>query len=138
MQIDEKKQALGEFLEERKELRYWANRVDSLEGLDTYHSPTATGIPASSGNINQSSRVEEAVVELETARENKRLSMERAEAARTRVIAIIQTAPKADQRIVLLRRYIDGMGWEEIAEASYRSRTWVLNTHSAALKVVQL
>lgn len=131
MKNEEKKRALCEYLEEKKVLAYWEKKVEEYESLDLYRSPAITAMPAGTGSGNP---IEIAVVELETARENKRAAVELVAAALKRVTAIIQTAPTADERIVLMQRYIDGMDWEQIAEAAGKSRTWATNTHGTAIK----
>lgn len=131
MKNEEKKRALREYLEERRVLEYWEQKVEEYEGLDLYRSSAITAVPAGAGAGNP---IEIAVVELETARENKRSAVELVAAALKRVTAIIQTAPTADERIVLMQRYIDGMEWEQIAEVAGKSKTWATNTHGTAIK----
>lgn len=135
MRNEAKKKALGEYMEAKKEWGYWARKVAELEPLDLYSSPSLSGMPGggSAGNL-----IEAAVVELETAREHKAEAKIRMEAARARVMAIIQTAPEADQRVLLMRRYIDGQSWDDIAEAEGKSRTWATNTHGTAMKLITL
>lgn len=133
MKNEDKKKALNEYLEAKKELNYWAKKVAELEPLDMYRSPTASGMPSGGGPGNP---IEAAVVELEAARENKSRAEEYTRAARERVMEIIQTAPAADQRVLLMRRYIDGMSWDDIAEAEGKSRTWATNTHGTAVKLI--
>ena len=70
------------------------------------------------------------------AEENKRRATAKAQDARERVMALIDTVQDAGQRILLMRRYIDGMTWDDIAEAFGRSRTWATNTHGTAIKAV--
>ena len=135
MRNEAKKKALGEYLEVKKEWGYWARKVAELEPLDLYRSPSLSGMPGGGSAGNQ---IEAAVVELETAREHKAEAKTRMEAARARVMAIIQTAPEADQRVLLMRRYIDGQSWDDIAEAEGKSRTWATNTHGTAMKLITL
>ena len=40
--------------------------------------------------------------------------------------------------MLLMRRYIDGMSWEDAAEAAGKSRTWATNTHGEALLYIRL
>jgi len=131
----EKKKALGEYLEAKKELKYWVKKVADLAPLALYRSPSANAMPPGGGSGNP---IEAAVVELETARENERAAVKKATAAKARVMAIIQTAPEADQRVLLMRRYIDGMEWEDIAEAEGKSKTWATNLHGTAMKFIKL
>lgn len=135
MRNEVKKKALGEYLEAKKEWGYWARKVAELEPLDLYRSPSLSGMPGGGSAGNQ---IEAAVVELETAREHKAEAKIRMEAAHARVMAIIQTAPEADQRVLLMRRYIDGQSWDDIAEAEGKSRTWATNTHGTAMKLITL
>lgn len=120
MKNEHKKKALGEYLEAKKEWVYWAKKVEELEKLDIYRSPAITGMPGSGSTGNQ---IEAAVLELETNREYKAAAQKRMEEAHAKVMDIIQTAPEADQRVLLMRRYIDGQSWDEIAEAAGKSRT---------------
>lgn len=135
MRNEAKKKALGEYLEAKKEWGYWAGKVAELEPLDLYSSPSLSGMPRGGSAGNQ---IEAAVVELETAREHKSEAQTRMEKAHARVMAIIQTAPEADQRVLLMRRYIDGKSWDDIAEAEGKSRTWATNTHGTAMKLITL
>lgn len=135
MRNEAKKKALGEYQEAKKEWGYWAGKVAELEPLDLYRSLSLSGMPGGGSAGNQ---IEAAVVELETAREHKAEAKIRMEAARARVMAIIQTAPEADQRVLLMRRYIDGQSWDDIAEAEGKSRTWATNTHGTAMKLITL
>ena len=131
----EKKTALSEYLEAKKELKYWVKKVADLAPLALYRSPSASSAPPGGGTGNP---IEMAVVELETARENERIAAEKVKAAKARVMAIIQTAPEADQRVLLMRRYIDGMEWDEIAEEEGKSKTWATNLHGTAMKFITL
>lgn len=135
MRNEAKKKALSEYLEAKKEWGYWARKVAELEPLDLYRSPSISGMPGGGSAGNQ---IEAAVVELEAAREHKAAAKDRMEDARARVMAIIQTAPEADQRVLLMRRYIDGQSWDDIAEAEGKSRTWATNTHGTAMKLITL
>lgn len=134
-QNEKKKAALNEYLDALKEVDYWANKVENMEKSNGYRSPDATAAPISGkvGNPTTS-----AVLELETARENELDARQYAREAKRRVLALIQQAPTADQRVLLMRRYIDGMGWEEVAEAADKSRTWATNTHGTALLHIEL
>ena len=61
-----------------------------------------------------------------------------AKEAKRRVLSLIQMARTADQKVLLMRRYIDGMSWEDAAEAAGKSRTWATNTHGEALLYIRL
>lgn len=54
------------------------------------------------------------------------------------ILSLIQMARTADQKVLLMRRYIDGMSWEDAAEAAGKSRTWATNTHGEALLYIRL
>ncbi len=135
MSFDEKKRALAEYGDAIKELQYWQGRVEQLAGMDVYRSPGFTAAP---GGGDGASKVEMAVLELEAAEENERAAATRTREAHGRVMAIINTAPTGEQRVLLLRRYIEGMAWDEIARVTGKSRTWCTNMHGTALKFVQL
>jgi len=131
----EKKEALSEYLEAKKELLYWVRKVTELAPLATYRSPSASTMPPSGGPGDPTAA---ALLELEEARENERIAAEEVQAAKARVMAIIRTAPEADQRVLLMRRYIDGMDWDEIAEREGKSKTWATNLHGTAMKFITL
>lgn len=135
MKNNEKKEALSEYLEARKELAYWSAKVNDLEPLELYRSPSAGWAPSGGGGGNA---IEAAVVELETAREEKATAEAKTKDAMARVLLLIQQAPTADQRTILRRRYIDGMSWDEIAAAEGKSKTWATNLHGTALKNLQV
>lgn len=135
MGLENKKRALGEYIDAKKELEYWRERVEQLAALDVYRSP---GISPTPGGQAGASKTEIAVLELESAEEAERDAAARASEAHTRVTEIINTAPTGEQRVLLMRRYIEGMTWDEIAAASKKSRTWCTNLHGTALKLVQL
>lgn len=130
-----KKSALSEYLEMRNELNYWAERAAEAERLNTYRSPSASRAPTGSEPGDPTGR---AVTMLETAKENKKRAEERSEEAMGRVLAIIQTVPKATHRVLLMRRYIDGLSLDDIADAEYKSRTWVITNLKAAMEHITL
>lgn len=134
-QNEKKKAALNEYLDALKEVDYWANKVENMEKSNGYRSPDATAAPISGkvGNPTTS-----AVLELETARENARTAQEYAKQAKHRVLDLIRQVPTVEQRVLLMRRYIDGMSWEDAAEAEGKSRTWATNNHGTALLRIQL
>ena len=129
-QNEKKKAALNEYLDALKEVDYWANKVESMEKSNGYRSPDATATPISGkvGNPTTS-----AVLELETARENELDARQYARDAKRRVLALIKQVPAGEQRVLLMRHYIDGMSWEDAAEAEGKSRTWATNNHGTAL-----
>lgn len=129
-QNEKKKAALNEYLDALKEVDYWANKVENMEKSNGYRSPDATDAPISGkvGNPTTS-----AVLELETARENEQDARQYARDAKRRVLALIKQVPAGEQRVLLMRHYIDGMSWEDAAEAEGKSRTWATNNHGTAL-----
>lgn len=129
-QNEKKKAALNEYLDALKEVDYWANKVENMEKSNGYRSPDATAAPISGkvGNPTTS-----AVLELETARENELDARQNARDAKRRVLALIKQVPAGEQRVLLMRHYIDGMSWEDAAEAEGKSRTWATNNHGTAL-----
>lgn len=129
-QNEKKKEALNEYRDALKEVDYWANKVENMEKSNGYRSPDATAAPISGkvGNPTTS-----AVLELETARENELDARQYARDAKRRVLALIKQVPAGEQRVLLMRHYIDGMSWEDAAEAEGKSRTWATNNHGTAL-----
>lgn len=129
-QNEKKKVALNEYLDALKEVDYWANKVENMEKSNGYRSPDATAAPISGkvGNPTTS-----AVLERETARENELDARQYARDAKRRVLALIKQVPAGEQRVLLMRHYIDGMSWEDAAEAEGKSRTWATNNHGTAL-----
>ena len=134
-QNEKKKAALNEYLDALKEVDYWANKVENMEKSNGYRSPDATAAPISGkvGNPTTS-----AVLELETARENELDARQYAREAKRRVLALIKQVPAGEQRVLLMRHYIDGMSWEDAAEAEGKSRTWATNNHGTALLHIHL
>lgn len=134
-QNEKKKAALNEYLDALKEVDYWANKVENMEKSNGYRSPDATAAPISGkvGNPTTS-----AVLELETARENELDARQYARDAKRRVLALIKQVPAGEQRVLLMRHYIDGMSWEDAAEAEGKSRTWATNNHGTALLYIHL
>lgn len=134
-QNEKKKAALNEYLDALKEVDYWANKVENMEKSNGYRSPDATAAPISGkvGNPTTS-----AVLELETARENEQDARQYARDAKRRVLALIKQVPAGEQRVLLMRHYIDGMSWEDAAEVEGKSRTWATNNHGTALLHIQL
>lgn len=136
-QNEKKKAALNEYLDALKEVDYWASKVESMEKSNGYRCPdVTTALATITGKVGNPTT--STVLELETARENELDARQYAREAKRRVLALIQQAPTADQRVLLMRRYIDGMGWEEVAEAADKSRTWATNTHGTALLHIEL
>lgn len=134
-QNERKKEALSEYRNALKEVDYWAKKVESEEKSNGYRSPDATATPVSGGVSNPTTSK---VLELETARENAEEARQYAVAAKRRVLALIKQAPAGEQRVLLMRHYIDGMSWEEAAEAEGKSRTWATNNHGTALLHIRL
>lgn len=133
-QNEKKKEALNEYRDALKEVDYWAGKVKSAERSSGYRSPDATATTNNQiGNPTTS-----AVLELETSRENYLDARQYAREAKRRVLALIKQVPPGEQRVLLMRRYIDGMGWEDAAEAEGKSRTWATNNHGTALLHIQL
>ena len=134
-QNEKKKAALNEYLDALKEVDYWANKVENMEKSNGYRSPDATAAPISGkvGNPTTS-----AVLELETARENELDARQYARDAKRRVLALIKQVPAGEQRLLLMRHYIDGMSWEDAAEAEGKSRTWATNNHGTALLHIRI
>ena len=133
-QNEKKKEALNEYLEALKVVDYWTGKVRELNGAFIYRSPSSnTELPTKAiGNPTVS-----VSMEMETAEENEREARQYAKEAKRRVLSLIQMARTADQK-VLMRRYIDGMSWEDAAEAAGKSRTWATNTHGEALLYIRL
>ena len=129
-QNEKKKAALNEYLDALKEVDYWANKVENMEKSNGYRSPDATATPISGKVGNPTTSV---VLELETARENELDARQYARDAKRRVLALIKQVPAGEQRVLLMRHYIDGMSWEDAAEAEGKSRTWATNNHGTAL-----
>lgn len=134
-QNEKKKAALNEYLDALKEVDYWAKKVENMEKSNGYRSPDATTAPISGKVGNPTTSV---VLELETTRENEQEARQYAKDAKRRVLALIKQAPAGEQRVLLMRHYIDGMSWEEAAEAEGKSRTWATNNHGTALLHIQL
>lgn len=134
--IAQKKAALREYLDKKVELDYWTQKVADIEQESSYHSPSFSVTSSHSGS--PGNPTERYIVALEAARDRMRRAEEEAEAAMNRVISIIQTLPNVKHRLVLMRRYIDGMTWDDIADAEFKSRTWAINIHGMALKNIQL
>ena len=134
-QNEKKKAALNEYLDALKEVDYWANKVENMEKSNGYRSPDVTAAPISGkvGNPTTS-----AVLELETAKENELDARQYARDAKRRVLALIKQVPAGEQRVLLMRHYIDGMSWEDAAEAEGKSRTWATNNHGTALLHIHL
>ena len=110
-------------------------RLRELNGAFIYRSPSSnTELPTKAiGNPTVS-----VSMEMETAEENEREARQYAKEAKRRVLSLIQMARTADQKVLLMRRYIDGMSWEDAAEAAGKSRTWATNTHGEALLYIRL
>jgi len=136
-QNEKKKAALNEYLDALKEVEYWAKKVESMEKSNGYRSmDVATALRQNTGQIGNPTT--STVLELETARENEQDTQQYAKEAKRHVLDLIKQAPTAEQRVLLMRRYIDGMSWEDAAEAEGKSRTWATNNHGTALLHIQL
>ena len=134
-QNEKKKEALNEYLDALKEVDYWAKKVENMEKSNGYRSPDAANT-ATSGQVGNPTTSK--VLELETARENELDARQYAREAKRRVLALIKQAPAGEQRVLLMRHYIDGMSWEDAAEAEGKSRTWATNNHGTALLHIHL
>lgn len=135
MESAKKKEILNSYLEASKEWRYWKDETERLMVAAIGASPSLSGMPHGGAGT---SKVELAAESLEDARRELAAASSAMSKARRQVMAVIKTAPTADQRIVLRRRYINGMNWEQIAEACGKSRQWATMTHGEALKKIFL
>ncbi len=136
MESAKKKEVLSSYLEASKEWRYWKEETERLMVAATGASPSLSGMPH--GGSGSTSKVEIAAESLEDARRELAAAAAAMSKARRQVAAVIKTAPTADQRIVLRRRYINGQTWEQIADACGKSRQWATMTHGEALKKIFL
>lgn len=134
-QNEKKKAALNEYREALKEVDYWAEKVKTIRRSDRYRSPSATVAPTTSGPSDPTSN---ALLDLEHTERNLTAARKAAQEVKDRVLSLIRMAPTADQRVLLMRHYIDGMSWEEAAEAAGKGRTWATNTHGTALLYIEL
>lgn len=125
----EKKIALNEYLEAKKDLTSWASRVAELEKKCSGHGSLSDG----AGSFNDT-----VAMELETALKEQTAAKINATAAMGRVLDLVQQLPTAEQRRVFWLRYIDGLSWASIAEREKKSRTWATNLHSTAVKCITL
>ena len=131
-QNEKKKAALNEYLDALKEVDYWASKVESMEKSNGYRCPdVTTALATITGKVGNPTT--STVLELETARENELDAWQCARDAKCRVLALIRQVPAGEQRVLLMRHYIDGMSWEDAAEAEGKSRTWATNNHGTAL-----
>lgn len=129
----ETKKRLTKYIDARKEWEYWREEVKTLEATGPKISAQLSGMP---GGQPDGSKTEREVEELEAARDAEAAAAEAMRLARLEVLTLIERAPEAEQRIVLRRRYLSGMGWEEIADRSGKSRQWVTQVHGTALKKI--
>lgn len=129
-----KKEALNEYLEALKVVDYWVNKVRELTGT-YWKSQDGNAEPASKSPGDPTAFT---ILERETAEANEKEAKRYAKEAKARVLALIQMARTADQKVLLMRHYIDGMTWEDAAEAAGKSRTWAINTHGEALLYISL
>ena len=129
----ETRKRMTKYLDARKEWEYWREEVAMLEATGPKITAQLSGMP---GSQPDGSKTEREVEELEAARDAEAAAADTMRAARQEVEALIALAPEAEQRIVLRRRYISGMSWEEIAERAGKSRQWATQTHGTALKKI--
>lgn len=128
-----KKEALNEYLEALKVVDYWANKVREMGTYWKNQDGNAEPVRKSPGDPTAFT-----IMERETAEANEKEAKQFAKEAKARVLDLIQMARTADQKVLLMRHYIDGMTWEDAAEAAGKSRTWATNTHGEALLYISL
>lgn len=129
----ETKKRMTKYLDAKKEWEYWREEVRTQEATGPRIGAQLSGMP---GGQPDGSKTEREVEELEAVRDAEAAAADAMKAARAEVEALIARAPEAEQRIVLRRRYISGMSWEEIADRSGKSRQWVTQVHGTALKKI--
>lgn len=134
-QNEKKKEALNEYLDAMKEVRYWAEKLETMRRSNQYHTPSATAVRSGGGPADPTRK---ALEELEHTEQTAATAAKYAQEAKDRVLSLIRMAPTADQRVLLMRHYIDGMSWEDAAEAEGKSRTWATNNHGTALLYIHL
>lgn len=127
------KRQLTKYLDAKKEWEYWREEVETLEATGPKIGAQLSGMP---GGQPDGSKTEREVEELEAARDSLAAAADAMNTARREVEAIIAQAPEVEQRIVLRRRYISGMSWEDIADRAGKSRQWATQTHGTALKKI--
>ena len=129
----ETRKRMTKYLDARKEWEYWREEVAMLEATGPKITAQLSGMP---GGQPDGSKTEREVEGLEAARERLAAAAEAMRLAKQEVEDLIAQAPEVEQRIVLRRRYISGMSWEEIAERAGKSRQWATQTHGTALKKI--
>ena len=129
----ETRKRMTKYLDARKEWEYWREEVAMLEATGPKITAQLSGMP---GGQPDGSKTEREVEGLEAARDALAAAAEAMRLAKQEVEDLIAQAPEVEQRIVLRRRYISGMSWEEIAERAGKSRQWATQTHGTALKKI--
>lgn len=136
MNTEKKRSVLNGYKEAVKELEYWKAEYKQIQEQIGAASPSLSGMPKATSP--GTSKVAIMAEELDEAQRHVDEARRAALEAKREAEKLIRTAPTADQRIVLRRRYIGGMTWEQIAEASGKSRQWATLTHGTALKNIFL
>ena len=88
-------------------------------------------------NPNVERDLSDAMAAIEASVNRYRETVERCDDVMRRVEQSIATAPTLLQYRVLRLRYVDGMKWDDVADAIGKTRQWVNTVHGQALKNIK-
>lgn len=128
------KEYLNQYRNAYREIQAKVDQIARLRDLVMHTTSAPAGDRVQSSPENKLERIVAKIADMEAEVDEE---IDRLADKRREVQAVIEKVPNHAQREVLIRRYMVGQKWEEIAvELDYHYR-WVLELHGRALPVVE-
>lgn len=129
------KEYLGQAYRLDQHINSKLQQIEQLRSLTQRATVSYGGEPVChSRNV---SAMEDAIIRLDEAREELEKQISRLVDLRIEIAATIGQVRNENYRLILEKRYLCFMPWDEIACEMHYSRRWVLKSHDLAVEVVE-
>lgn len=118
----------AEIVRLEEEIAFWRSRAEKT---------TVTFSLAPGGGDGDGTRIERAIESMEELEYDLLKKLEAAVWLRRKVGALIDGVEQPELRELLMRRYIDGLTWEQVAEKMHYSYRQICRKHGDALKALE-
>ena len=110
-------------------------QIESLNDLATRCTPVLTGMPHNPSGT--TSRLEDAIVKIVDYQNELVEDMNRLVELKKEIADVISKVPNQEQQIILEKRYLLQLPWEQIAVDLFISNPHVFRKHDAAIEAVE-
>lgn len=128
------KEFLRQYLDADREIQAKVDQIARLRDLATHTTSAPDGDRVQSSPENKLERLVAKIADMEAEVDEE---IDRLAEKRREVQGVIDQVPSPAQRRVLIRRYMVGQKWEEIAVELDLDYRWVLRLHGRALKKIR-